>query len=749
MVASISIRQDSFAGGELAPTLHGRSDIARYAIGLARCLNFFVAPHGVLLNRPGLMIVNQTKNSGVVGDAPVRLIPFIFSSSEAYVLEFGHLYMRVHALGATILSGGVPYELVTPYTKDEVKQLKWAQLGNSLTITHLNHPPMELVRIAANNWTLTAIVFLRAAATAGAPTFVTDPVHLPDATHPGKDWQYIVTQVYTSPDGVTRETRRSGVSFNRVWALPTVFDLGEIVTTNFARFYTSLQAGNSGHTPPAVGSDAFWASGIAVYTDMPLTIDFTESAFPGGTVVNHNVYKGRHGIFGFIGSTTGTRFVDDGIPPDFTVPPPAGAIPFSAENPAVVAYFEQRRVFARTASKPQTVWLSASGDYTNYDDVDFPTDASAIEFTLAGNQYEEIRSLVPGRDLLILTQSGEWSIDAQQGPVAPSNLSVRLHSRRGSNVLSALPVGSALLFAQARGTSVRDLQFDWQSVSYTGSEVSLLASHLFPAAVSTDGRNYAATVADWAFSLVPYSIAWIVRSDGVLLGLTYNKEQEIVAWHQHDTQGTFESVCAIPEDQEDAVYVSVLRNGLRFIERMATRNIDWDIEQRKCCFLDCAQTFDVTGTPSATFTLKAPLASVWGLVDGAVVGPLPVVGGVVTLEEPVEIATFGLLYTSELQLLDIVLPRNEGRTKIKNVWKGVVEVYASRGLKGGSDFGHLYDLILREVSDDYGAPKLYTGQVEIGLTQTIEKAGRAVIRQVDPLPATIVAVTREVVIGGD
>jgi len=119
-VPSISDRQSSFAGGELAATLRGRSDIARYSIGLAKCLNFLVAPHGVLMNRPGFKYVARAKSD----TARARLIPFVFSNTEAYVLEFGDLYMRVHLLGAPVLSGGVPYELATPYTSAEVGDLK-------------------------------------------------------------------------------------------------------------------------------------------------------------------------------------------------------------------------------------------------------------------------------------------------------------------------------------------------------------------------------------------------------------------------------------------------------------------------------------------------------------------------------------------------------------------------------------------------------------------------------------------------
>jgi len=93
--------QRSFGGGEIAPEMLGRIDLNHYQTGLETCKNFYPLPHGPAVNRPGLQFVKEVKNGG---STATRMIPFIFNSSQAYALEFGNLYMRVHTEGGTVLN---------------------------------------------------------------------------------------------------------------------------------------------------------------------------------------------------------------------------------------------------------------------------------------------------------------------------------------------------------------------------------------------------------------------------------------------------------------------------------------------------------------------------------------------------------------------------------------------------------------------------------------------------------------------
>src|SRR5687767_3858006 len=129
------IRQSSFAGGQISPRLYGRSDLPKYATALRHCRNFLITPTGAATNRPGTRFVREVKDSTL----NVRLIPFIYSDEQSYVLEFGRLYIRFHSNGGTVMSGGIPYEIESPYFEYDLAKLKTAQVGDVLTITHGDH----------------------------------------------------------------------------------------------------------------------------------------------------------------------------------------------------------------------------------------------------------------------------------------------------------------------------------------------------------------------------------------------------------------------------------------------------------------------------------------------------------------------------------------------------------------------------------------------------------------------------------
>lgn len=142
--------QPSFTGGELSPSLYGRVDIARYMTSVRLARNFIVRPYGGLTNRPGLQFVDEVKDS----TDRVRLIPFVFSTGIAYVIELGDLYMRFYANGAQLQSGGSPVELATPWTAAQVAELSFTQSADVMIFAHPAHPPQRLRRLTATSFEL-------------------------------------------------------------------------------------------------------------------------------------------------------------------------------------------------------------------------------------------------------------------------------------------------------------------------------------------------------------------------------------------------------------------------------------------------------------------------------------------------------------------------------------------------------------------------------------------------------------------
>ena len=317
----------------------------------------------------------------------------------------------------------------------------------------------------------------------------------------------------------------------------------------------------------------------------------------------YNVYKQKNGVFGYLGVAKGTSFVDDGLSPDVTETPPQDRNPFPTvgDYPAVVSYYQQRQLFASSTNNPEKVWMSRTGNYKNFSIRSPLQDDDAITFTIAGRQVNKIEHLLEIGNMLILTSGGEWlMLGDADGVVRPSAINLKQQGYTGSSNIPPIVVGNNALYVQARGTICRDLRYDFQSDGYTGRDLTVFAAHLF------DGYSIVA----WDYAQIPHSIVWTVRSDGVLLGLTYVREHEVWGWHRHDTDGLFEDVVAIPENNEDAVYVVVKRtvNGVtkRYIERFASRGTSQTLDiKRDAFFLDCGGTYDGKNTGSTTLTVTA------------------------------------------------------------------------------------------------------------------------------------------------
>ena len=304
----------------------------------------------------------------------------------------------------------------------------------------------------------------------------------------------------------------------------------------------------------------------------------------------YRVYKNQGGIYGFLGETTTTTIVDNNIAPDFTKTPPIHENDFvgTGNYPGAVSYFEQRRVFAGTNNAPQDIWMTKSGTESNMSFGLPIKDDDRIEFRVAAREANTIRHIVPLTNLLMLTGSAEWRITSvNSDAITPTSISVKPQSYVGANNAQPVIVNNSLVYGAARGGHVRELGYNWQANGFITGDLSLRAPHLFD--------NF--TITDMAFSKAPIPIVWMVSTNGKLLGLTYVPEQQLGAWHQHDTDGTFESVACVSEGNDDVTYAVIKRtiNGQskRYIERMGTRLF---ATQRDSFFLDAGATYNGTNT---------------------------------------------------------------------------------------------------------------------------------------------------------
>lgn len=618
----------------------------------------------------------------------VRLIPFTFSTTQTFAIEMGAGYFRFHSMGGTVLSAGVPYEIANPYAEADLFDIHYVQSADVVTLVHPNYPPKELRRLGATNWQLIDIAF-------GPPISAPTGVTATASGAPGSGlitYRYKVTAVVDNPQGESLASSEATVSNN-------LFTSG---ATNTIAWVATVGANR------------------------------------------YNVYKYSGGVFGYIGQTTDLNIVDDNIAADISKTPPIYDVQFNAagDYPSAVTYFEQRRVFAGTTNKPQNIWMTRSGTESNLSYSLPVRDDDRIAVRVAAREANTIRHAVPLGNLIFLTSSAEWRVTSiNTDAITPTSISVRPQSYIGANNAQPLLVNNNVLYAAARGGHVREMAFNETAGGYLSGDLSLRSPHLF------DNLD----VLDMAYAKAPQPIAWFVSSNGKLLGLTYVPEQQVGAWHQHDTaEDVFESCTAIAEGTEDALYVVVKRtiNGAtkRYVERMASRQF---VEQQDAFFVDSGLTYDgvETSTISGLGHLEGETVSI--LADGAVHPQRLVTAGTITLDNPASKVHVGLPITADIQTLPVAAGIDGGyaQGRAKNVNKVWLRVYRSSGIFVGPSADKLTEAKQR-TTENYGLPPaLKSDEIEVMVDPAWGQGGQVFVRQADPLPLTLVSMAMEVAIG--
>ena len=724
-------KQASFAKGEIAPSLYARTDLAMYGIGLRTARNGFVAKQGGWYNRPGTTYINAVKDSS----SKVRLIEFVFSDDDTYILEFGIGYIRFYRNGAQITVssvtawssstsyaigdlasyGGVNYyckvahsnkvppntsywyaltgdifEIPNPFTtEDELAEFQFAQSNDVITIVHINHEAMELVRTGHTGWTLQDIVF---GPTISAPT---------SGGASGGTFKYAAVMTYYV----------TSISANGEESLPRVI------------------TGPNGRIPSS--------------TD-PMYISWSS---PGDEAISFKIYRSSSDqtiASGLIGETSNPIwFKDYNQDVEIETYLTYSKKPFDTHAKcSCVLYSQNRLLFACTADDASLVSASRIGLYKNFQTKYPIEDDGPISFSIVGNKANIIRSLAESRQLVALTSSSEWAINGDSaGILRPDSINAKQQSNRGAAFILPVTVGKNILYVQARGSIIRDLGYNFQDDGYDGPDLTIFSDHLF------EGK----TIVDWAYAQTPDSIVWVVLDDGTFLSLTYDKTQEMLAWTRHDTDGIVENVAVVPEGNEDVVYFVVRRtiNGstVRYIEKMATRVID-DIED--AVFMDSALNYD--GTPVSTVSgldhLEGEEVAVFA--DGFVIASpnnpgytkITVSGGAISLGGSYSKVHVGLPYLSDLETLDIDSYAGEKKivTNIRAYLEKSRSFWAGPSNPGDTDTTEgLTETELR-TTEALGTPTaLKTEEIDLNIGGAYG-TGRVFVRNIDPTPLAILSV---------
>lgn len=696
-MARIAFR--NFTGGEVTPTLSARYDLQKFGSFLQCCENFIPNLHGDIERRPGTHYLAE------LGGAAV-LVPFQFNTEKEnnYVLIFmaGHILVA----NADGLIDGV--DIVSPYALDDVCALSVAQVGDVVYLAHKRYPLRKLIRSGtgpAYVWTLQDVVLNRSIAAPGTPsvTFVRD--NPDDKATLNYTLRYVITAV--DADGVES------------LASPA----GECV----GKYPTDWVAGNH--------------------------VDISWPAVAGAK--EYNIYRESAGYYGFIGVTTGLSFQDQNFEADTSTTPKEDWNPFAdGNNPASVAFHQQRMVLGGTRDNPASFYMSRTGDYENFRKSRPLQDDDPIEYMLASGSIDEIKWLASFGELLIGTSGAEYKASSSGAAITPNDVQISVESYWGSAGIQPMIIGNSVMHCQRSGSHVRDLYYSWENDGYAGNDLSLLAPQL------VESHN----IRQWAFQQAPGSTIWAVREDGVLLCLTYMQEQKVYAWSRHATDGRVLSVCCISGEDEDIVFMVVEREsgGVKryFLERLARRFRDSDsIED--AFFVDCGVTVrnaEAVEEINGLEHLEGREVVVLG--DGSPEEGHVVRGGKITLRYPARVAHAGLNYRSVLAPLPVETDAQTGSTlgKRRAYGKCVLRLYRSVGGKyAASNAGDLFDAGAWRKRHFYDLPFLparfgeavqpYSGDLELSLPSGQDNDTMIWLMQDRPMPFRLVAIAADVDFG--
>ena len=500
--------------------MEGRTDFAKYFNGATNIENFVVMPHGPITRRPGTYFVSEIKTSA----NKTRLIPFTFSTEQTYILEFGNQYIRFFKDDGQIVEAN--------------KTITGITAANPAVVTSNSH--------GYNNGDFVTISSVVGMTEVNGKTFkvadkTTNTFELQDV-----DGNDINSSGYTAYSS-------AGVA-NRIYQITTNYTTAQLFDLKFAQSadvmyichpsHEASKLSRTGHTSWTLSEVDFAETGP--YMDANTTATTLTPASSGtGTGVNITASSttGINGGNGWqttdvgrilkfnsgeavITARTNTTVVVCTITKAFTNTDATasfqlGSFSDTTGHPSVVTFFEQRLVFAGTSDQPQTMFFSKSGDYEN---MTTGTDADdAMVYTIASNQVNAIKAMKATRTLIVMTTGGEYAVSAgTASAITPTNISIVKQSNYGSAGVDALSIGNATIFLQRAKRKMRELAYNFDTDGYVAPDLTILAEHI------TDSG-----ITQMDYQQEPYSIVWGARTDGVLAGLTYNRLENVVAWHRH------------------------------------------------------------------------------------------------------------------------------------------------------------------------------------------------------------------------
>lgn len=688
--------QPSFAGGEVSPELYSRVDISKYATCLRKCRNMVIHASGGASNRTGTRFVAQAKYT----DKKVIVQEFVFNSEQKYVFEFGDHYIRFYTEGARLsidptdydewsslaaysvndyvtYGGNTPYlaiqdsisqnpatattywtqqsiyEIYSPYGEDDLALLRFESSADVVFITTPDFQTRTLTRYGETDFRLELYapedgpfmlenidetITLSTSATTGSVT-LSASTSLFFSGHIGSLWKlrhYIEGQ--SASAAFSSVTAGSSIKCFSTWRLIShgtwtgKFNVEK--STDGGSTWTVLRTFSSAddYNANTYGTEDIEENTEPFLVRINMTarssgtanIDLTTDPFYQEGILEVTSYSSATSVTATVlqtvGLTTGTTSWNEGSWSDYR------------GWPRVSRFYQDRLVFAGSDSEPMTMWMTVTGNYYSFMRHSTLLDTDGITTNLQSRQLNAINGLVAFKRLLVFTSASIWSVGPVSGSaMKPTGFTIEVEEYNGSNGINPIVIGNEAIYAQEHSKIISNIGYELADDSFMGKIANITATHLF--------KDY--EIIDMAYQRNPDHIIWCLRDDGNMVALTYLREQEVVAWHQHDTgghdavsggsneKGYIKSICVIPSEGFDELWLAVERENGVMIERMAERLITTEcndssrqtrIEDQ--FHVDCGVSYGATLVHITSVSMGPPIvitAPNHGFTDGQVV----------------------------------------------------------------------------------------------------------------------------------
>lgn len=551
----------NFQFGEVSPSLYSRTDTAIYNQSAQRVKNFFLRSEGGVIKRSGLENLYEydiTIDADKIQQS--RLLPFVFSDDEQYIISLEHQKFRVFQINPT--TGDVSLiQTVTQdingsalkFDHDYLHEYTYAQAGDVMFIAHQTFSTQQIVRTSLTTFQVESFLFDQnsSATQIYQPyfSFQGAGVTLDPSASSGTGVTLTTSSPYWSPDHVGTTVRYNKNEIEITSVTSSTVATGDILS----ELYVTL------------GADSFRTDNASALIEVTLLNHgmsegdtFTVSNADTIAGISINQINGTRTVFQVLdndkftftaGATANTSVTGGGTPRITTHAPTTTWDEQSYSDlrgyPAAVTFHQNRLVFAGTLAQPDTIWFSKSGKFYNFN-LGEAKDDESIQITASVGEIQQIRHIVSNRDLQVFSASAEFYVPTFQNQViTPKNAQLRRQTPFGSGFERPQSIDGATLFVQKGGQIVREYIYSDSEAAYVANPISTISSHLIKSPIEMNTLYGALSRSE--------SYVFILNLDGTLAVFNSNRAEQRAGWVEFVTNGEFRSTITI----DDRVFANV------------------------------------------------------------------------------------------------------------------------------------------------------------------------------------------------